>query len=198
MFAYLKGVLAKKTLNDIIIDVNGVGYLVFTTASTISSGLEIGAEIKVYTFFYVREDTQALYGFLTEEELKMFERLLTVSGVGPKASLSLVSNMAPSQFALSILTDDIDSLTKAQGIGKKTAQKIILELKDKLKKESEGLPDYFDMSQSISTNNNKMSEAVSALIMLGYSSLEANKAIAKIYNDDKSIEQIIKDALKQQ
>ncbi len=198
MFAYLNGVLAKKTLGSIVLDVNGVGYMVFTSDSTISMAPEIGSPLKLYTYFYVREDNQALYGFLTEEELKMFERLLTVSGVGPKAALSLVSNVSPSQFALSVLTDDIDTFTKAPGIGKKTAQRIILDLKDKLKKESKDLPDYANLSVATSAVGNKMNEAISALIMLGYTSLEANKAITSIYDESKSIEQIIKDALKHQ
>lgn len=198
MFAYLNGVLAKKTLGSIVLDVNGVGYMVFTSDSTISMAPEIGSPLKLYTYFYVREDNQALYGFLTEEELKMFERLLTVSGVGPKAALSLASNVSPSQFALSVLTDDIDTFTKAPGIGKKTAQRIILDLKDKLKKESKDLPDYANLSVATSAVGNKMNEAISALIMLGYTSLEANKAITSIYDESKSIEQIIKDALKHQ
>lgn len=198
MFAYLNGVLAKKTLGSIVLDVNGVGYKLFTSDSTISMAPEIGSPLKLYTYFYVREDNQALYGFLTEEELKMFERLLTVSGVGPKAALSLVSNVSPSQFALSVLTDDIDTFTKAPGIGKKTAQRIILDLKDKLKKESKDLPDYTNLSVNTSAVGNKMTEAISALIMLGYTSLEANKAITSIYDENKSIEQIIKDALKHQ
>lgn len=198
MYAYLKGMLVKKTINNIVLDVNGVGYKIFTTATTLSACHDIGTELKVHTYYYVREDTQALYGFLTEEELKMFERLLTVSGVGPKAALSLVSCIQPSQFGLAVLTDDIESFTKAPGIGKKTAQKIIFELKDKLKKEGADLPEFKDIAACIpSVNDNKMSEAVSALIMLGYSSQEANKAISAVYDDKKTIEQIIKDALKQ-
>jgi Holliday junction DNA helicase RuvA len=198
MFAYLHGVLARKTTDSFILDVNGVGYKVFMPASAISACQTIGNEMKVYTHFYVREDTQALYGFLTEEELKMFEQLLTVSGVGPKAALALVSNIHPSKFGLAVLTDDADSFTKAPGIGKKTAQRIILELKDKMKKE------HLDMSELKnnlvcipSQNDNKLSEAISALVMLGYSSQEASRAISVVYDEEKPIEQIIKEALKQ-
>ncbi|HHW23670.1 MAG TPA: Holliday junction branch migration protein RuvA [Clostridiaceae bacterium] len=198
MFAYLHGTLARVSADSFIIDVNGVGYRVYVPASAISACPAVGSKIKVYTHYYVREDTQALYGFLTEEELKMFEQLLTVSGVGPKASLALVSNMPPSKFVLSVLTDDADSFTKAPGIGKKTAQRIILELKDKMKKEHVDMQELAGNIQGIPSNNeSKLSEAISALVMLGYSSQEASRAISAVYEDEKTIEQIIKEALKQ-
>ncbi len=196
MFAYLKGILIRKTADSIIIDVNGVGYKVFTPGTTLSTCSEAGSEIKLHTHFYVREDNQALYGFLNEEELKMFEQLLTVSGVGPKAALSLVSNIPPSQFGLAVLTDDFESFTKAPGIGKKTAQKIILELKDKLKKLNSQLTDIKVETACLQPSDNKMKEAISALIMLGYSSQEASRTISTVYDEEKTIEQIIKDALK--
>jgi Holliday junction DNA helicase RuvA len=196
VFAYLKGILVRKTSDSIILDVNGVGYKVFTDASTLSLCIETGREIKLHTYFHVREDTQALYGFLNEEELKMFEQLISVSGVGPKAALSLISNLPPSEFGLAVLTDDIDSFTKAPGIGKKTAQRIILELKDKLKKANVQLNDLKVDTTCMEFPGNKLNEAISALIMLGYSSQEANKTISAVYDDQKTIEQIIKDALK--
>ncbi len=198
MFAYLKGTLERKTVDSMIVDVHGVGYKVFTTATALGCCPNTGNEIKLYTHFYVREDTQALYGFLNEEELKMFEQLLSVSGVGPKAALSLVSNIQPSQFGLAVLTDDADRFTKAPGIGKKTAQRIILELKDKLKKEHVNLPELkCDLPDQDVTGDRRLSEAISALVMLGYSSQEAAKAVACAFNEDKTVEQIIKDALKQ-
>lgn len=198
MFAYLKGILARKLADSFIIDVNGVGYRVFVPATAIAASDAVGQEIKVYTHFYVREDTQALYGFLTEEELKMFEQLLSVTGVGPKASLALVSNIHPSKFGLAVLTEDPDAFTKAPGIGKKTAQRIILELKDKMKKEHPDMSDLTkDLSGVPSEDGNKLSEAISALVMLGYSTHEAGKAVSAVYDESKTIEQIIKDALKQ-
>lgn len=198
MFAYLKGILYRKTLDSMIIDVNGVGYKVFTTLSTLSACHAMGSEIKVHTHFYVREDNQALYGFITEEELKMFEQLLSVSGVGPKAALSLVSNIPPSKFGLSVLTDDAESFTKAPGIGKKTAQRIILELKDKLKKETTDLPDLkCCLPETSNLTDNRAAEAISALVMLGYSSQEASRAVSCVFDEIKPVEQIIKDALKQ-
>jgi len=196
VFAYLKGTLIRKTSDSIIIDVNGVGYKVFTAGSALTVCNEIGSEIKLHTYFYVREDTQALYGFLNEEELKMFEQLITVTGVGPKAALSLVSNIPPSKFGLAVLTDDAESFTKAPGIGKKTAQRIIFELKDKLKKSNDQFIDIKTDTPGLRPSSNKMQEAVSALIMLGYSSQEANAAVMAVYEEEKPIEQIIKDALK--
>ena len=126
----------------------------------------------------------------------MFEQLITVTGVGPKAALSLVSNILPSQFGIAVLTDDIESFTKAPGIGKKTAQRIILELKDKLKKLHKPLTDIKTETSGLQLSSNKMQEAISALIMLGYSSQEANKTISTVYDEEKTIEEIIKDALK--
>lgn len=198
MFAYLKGTLEYKGSDSIIIDVNGVGYRVYTPLTALEPGCAVGSQIKVYTYFYVREDTQALYGFLSMEELKMFEQLLSVSGVGPKAALSLVSNITPSQFGLAVLTDDADSFTKAPGIGKKTAQRIILELKDKMKKEQKDMPEFnVAAAQKASADNNSFAEATAALVMLGYSSQEAHRAVSSVYSRDKSVEQIVKDALKQ-
>lgn len=126
----------------------------------------------------------------------MFEQLLTVSGVGPKAALSLVSTIPPSQFGLAVLTDDVESFTKAQGVGKKTAQRIILELKDKLKKLNKQLTDIKIEAACSQPSDNKLQEAISALIMLGYSSQEASRTISTVYDEEKTIEQIIKDALK--
>lgn len=198
MIAYLKGILVHKNQDSIIIDVNGVGYKVFTSPYSLGSDIDIGSTIKVYTHFYVRENIQDLYGFLTMEELKMFEQLLTVSGVGPKAAISLISVISPSDFALSVLSENIENLTKAPGIGKKTAQRIIFELKDKIKKEHKDLPvskDNFNVN--IKTDDNKAQEAITALIMLGYTSQEAKKAVGKVFDANSTVEQLIKDALKQ-
>ena len=198
VFAYLRGTLERKTADSLILDVQGVGYKVYTTATALSSCQALGTELKVHTHFYVREDTQALYGFLSEEELKMFEQLLSVSGAGPKAALSLVSNIPASRFGLTVLTDDIAALTKAPGIGKKTAQRIILELKDKLKKEQVNLPETnCAVMDQESGKDNRIAESINALVMLGYSFQEASNAVSCVFKEDKSVEQIIKDALKQ-
>lgn len=198
MFAYLRGVLKRKMADCIILDVGGVGYRVYTAMTPLYHQCEAGQEVTVYTHLSVREDRLALFGFFCEEELKMFEQLISVSGVGPKAALALVGTIPPSQFGLAVLTDDADRFVKAPGIGKKTAQRIILELKDKLKKESRDMPEMSDV-RGISANaggDAKLSEAVSALVMLGYTPAEANRAVAAAYSEEKTVEDIVRDALK--
>lgn len=197
MFAYIRGRLEYKNNDFLIVESNGVGYRIFTSLSTISDIGEIGQEVKVYTYLYVREDVISLYGFLTQEELNVFELLISVSGVGPKAAVSVLSAISPSRFSLAVITDDVKTLTKAQGIGKKIAQRIILELKDKIKKEQ--LTEYAQSEEGgkvLDTDSSKMAEAVSALMVLGYSPAEANKAVSAVYREDMDIETIIKNALK--
>ncbi len=196
MFAYIKGTLTHKGNDAIIVETGGIGYRV-TVPITALDAVKVGSELKVHTYLHVREDAWLLFGFLTEEELKMFEQLLKVSGVGPKAAMSMVSHIPPSRFGLAVLTDDADAFVKAPGIGKKTALRIILELKDKLKKEQGS------ELKAIATGagwddkpTSKIQEAVSALMMLGYPSQEANRAVSSVYSDEKSLETIIRDALK--
>ena len=135
MFAYIKGSLEEKSSNYVVIDVMGVGYKIFMSESSINSIGEIGEKVKVHTHYHVREDDISLYGFLTNEELRMFELLLQVSGIGAKSAITMLSNISPSSFALAVLSNDVDSLKKIPGIGPKSAARIILELQDKLKKE---------------------------------------------------------------
>jgi len=198
MFAYLKGVLKKKLADCIILEVGGVGYRVYTALTPHYYQCETRKEVTVFTHMMVREDRVALFGFFCEEELKMFEQLITVSGVGPKAALALVGAIPPSQFGLAVLTDDVDRFVKAPGIGKKTAQRIILELKDKLKKESMDMPELEDIRgmPAENTGDTRLSEAVSALVMLGYTPSEAHRAVAAAYGEDKTVESIVRDALK--
>ncbi len=198
MFAYLKGILKKKMADCIIVEVGGVGYQVYTAPTPLYHQSELGKEVKVFTCLSIRDERMYLYGFFSEEELKMFEQLLTVSGVGPKAALALVGSIPPTQFGLAVLTDDADRFVKAPGIGRKTAQRIILELKDKLKKEYKDMPGL-DGIQGITADaggDSRLSEAVSALLMLGYTSSEANRAVAAVYSEDKTVENIVRDALK--
>ncbi len=155
----------------------------------------VNEKVTLYTYFYVREDAMNLYGFLTQEELGMFELLITVSGVGPKAAMAVISAVSPSKFGLAVITDDVKSLVKAQGIGNKMAQRIILELKDKIKKEQLadiGKPE----TVAVGKENSRVSEAVSALMVLGYTALEASKAVSAVYSDEMDLESIIKGALK--
>jgi Holliday junction DNA helicase RuvA len=145
----------------------------------------------------VREDNISLYGFGTEEELGMFELLIGVSGVGPKVAISALSAMSPSRFSLAVITDDIKALTKAQGIGKKIAQRIILELKDKISKEQLTAKDNLELEkENIDKESSRVSEAISALMILGYTSVEASKAVMSVYSEDMELEVIVKNALK--
>ena len=133
MFAYIKGSLEEKGNNYVVIEVSGIGYKIFMSETAISKMCDLGETIKVHTYYYVREDNISLYGFLTKEELKMFELLLSVSGIGAKSAITMLSNISPSSFALAVISNDVNSLKKIPGVGPKSAQRIILELKDKLK-----------------------------------------------------------------
>jgi Holliday junction DNA helicase RuvA len=199
MYAYIKGKLEYKGNDYIIIEAGGIGYRINTALSTLEAIGPAGGEARVYTHLYVREDIMCLYGFSSQEELGMFELLISVSGVGPKAAISVLSSIAPSKFGLAVITDDTRTLTRAQGIGNKMAQRIILELKDKMKKEqllqvNSGLK---DIKNGQSDQSSAVSEAVSALMVLGYSIPDANRAVLAVYSENMELEAIIKSALKQ-
>ena len=194
MIAYIKGKLDTKTNTFVIIDVQGIGYKVFMPSNSIDDIGEIGEEIKVYTYYYVREDNISLYGFSTNEELRMFELLISVSGIGAKSAIAMLSEINPSSFALAVITDDISKLVKIPGIGKKTAARIILELKDKLKTE-QALESKEEVDVSVEENNN-ISESIAALQVLGYTRRDIEKAFEKFNVNDLEIEEIIKQALK--
>ena len=132
MFSYIKGSLEVKSNGYIVVECGGIGYKVFMSDKSLSEIGEIGENIKVYTYFKVREDDISLYGFKTDEELRMFEMLLSVSGIGAKSAIVMLSNIEPSAFAFAVISDDVDRITKIPGIGKKTAQRLILELKVKI------------------------------------------------------------------
>ena len=197
MIAHLRGTVDRMTADSLVLDVNGVGYRVFTSTGTLSEA-GIGEIVRVYTHTYVREDILALYGFLSEGELRMFEQLLSVSGVGPKAALAVVSAVPPSAFGLAVLTEDADRLAKAQGVGKKTAQRIILELKDKIRKEQVafGVTSGGTRIAQEAIPAGVFEEAVSALMMLGYSAAEAQKSVSPAMEEGKPLEMVIRDALK--
>ena len=197
MYAYIKGKLEYKHNDYIVVEAGGVGYKIFTAHSTIQSIGALGSEVKVYTHLYVREDIMNLYGFATHEELGMFELLITVSGVGPKAAISLISSLSPSKFGLAVITGDAKELTKAQGIGNKMAQRVILELKDKIKKEQLAASGAASSdSGDIAGGNARVTEAISALMMLGYTALEASRAVSAVYSEDMDLESIIRGSLK--
>lgn len=198
MLAYVKGILEIKTKGYIVVETNGIGYKIFMPESTIEKLGNIGEQIKIFTFMKVREDDVSLYGFLTNEELRMFELLLSVSGIGAKGALTILSNITPSQFALAVIANDVGMLKKLPGIGPKTAQRTILELKDKLKKEQEIAVtggEEEDSFQEAILEDEKVSEAVSALQVLGYSKKEITEALATMDMKSLSVEDIIRKGL---
>lgn len=195
MFAYIKGSLEIKTRGYIVIDVNGVGYKIFMSETAIEKVGEIGGNVKVHTYLKVREDDMSLYGFNTNEELRMFELLLQVSGIGAKSAITILSNITPSQFAIAVITNDVSKIKSLPGIGPKTAQRIILELKDKIKSEEPISADKSIESMEQITNNEKITEAISALQVLGYTKKEIEQALQKV-ESELSVEEIIKIGLK--
>ncbi len=194
MFAYIKGSLEMKSSGYIVIDINGLGYKVFMSQNNIDTIGELHDIIKVFTYVKVREDDISIFGFKTQEELKMFELLISVSGVGAKSALVMLSCIEPSDFAIAVISNDVKVLTKVPGIGNKSAQRIILELKDKLKEEQleEKLK---DSSKRLKDNSENINEAISGLMVLGYSKKDIEKAFEHLDIDNLSIEDLIKKGL---
>jgi len=196
MFAYIKGSLEVKTTGYVVIEANGIGYKIFMSETAIEKLGEIGSITKVHTYVRVREDDVSIYGFNTNEELRMFELLLSVSGIGAKSAITILSNISPSSFALAVITNDIATLKKLPGIGVKSAQRVILELKDKIKTQeavSKNEPSV-EIKMAIQ-DDDKVSEAISALQVLGYSRKEIEVAMEKIDTSTLSIEDIIRKGL---
>lgn len=196
MFAYIKGILEEKSTNYVVIDVGGIGYKIFMSNISINEIGDLGNKVKVHTHYYVREDNISLYGFLTHEELKMFELLLSVSGIGAKSAIAMLSNITPAGFACAIISNNVALLKKIPGIGPKTAQRIILELQDKLKSEQE-IAKQEEQTEitTINTASENVEEAMQALQILGYNRKEIDKAFEKIANTDVSVEELIKKGL---
>lgn len=199
MFYFLKGTVALMEPGLAVLDCGGVGYACKTTNYTLG-GLQMGKPATLYTHLSVREDGVELYGFATKEEKRLFLQLISVSGVGPKAALSILSTTPPSQLALSIITEDVKTLMMAPGIGKKSAQRIVLELRDKLAKEQGELP-AASAGVTVSDDHlripeDKVAEASAALAVLGYSQPEIQQALRGLDLESLSREEIIKAALK--
>lgn len=193
MFAYIKGSLEVKSINYVVVENNGIGYKIYMSSKSIGTIGNIGEQVKVHIHYHVREDDISLYGFNSEEELRMFEILINVSGVGVKSALTMLSDITPSSFALAVINDDVTRLTKVPGVGKKTAQRLILELKDKLKSEDIA-SEKIEVEEK--KNNNINNDAIVALQVLGYSKKEAETVLEKIDTNGLSIEETIKQALK--
>lgn len=206
MLAYIKGKLEMKMTGYVVIDVGGLGYKVFMSEAGIENVGNIGDTVKVHTYYRVREDDISIFGFNTLEELKMFELLLGVSGVGARTALTMLATCTPSEFALAVVSEDIKTLTAIPGIGPKSAKRIILELKDKIKKEQEveAIKEQIDkkekddakskLDEAIETKG-KVSEAMAALQVLGYNKKEIEKVFEKLDAKELSTEELIKKGL---
>lgn len=195
MYAYIKGTLEIKASDHVVVEANGVGYRIFMSGNTIQRLGELNSNVKVFTHYHVREDNINLYGFYNLEELRMFELLISVSGVGAKSAIAILSNITPSAFALAVISNDVKALTKLPGIGAKSAQRIILELKDKLKTEETIAAEGDFEIQTVLAKDDNMHEAISALQVLGYPVKDATKAVSSIDCTGLSVEDIIKKAL---
>ena len=199
MIAFVHGIAADMTENSVIVETGGIGYEIYMTGESLSQ-LPMGEKVKIHTYFQVREDAMQLYGFLKKDDLQMFKLLLGVNGVGPKAAMGVLSGITADELLFAVLSDDVKTLSKAPGIGKKTAQKLILELKDKLK-----LEDAFELKLAHEQEKAEVSgdvsdgrqEAVAALVALGYSSTDALRAVRKVTEvSPDDVEGLLKAALK--
>ena len=189
MITHLNGKLVEKTPTSLIIECAGIGYEVKVSLHTFST---IGNEeaVKIYTQFVVREDAQLLYGFVDKEEREMFNLLTSVSGIGPNTAILMLSSLTPSDIAIAISSEDVTTIKGVKGIGLKTAQRVIVDLKDKMLK-------FEVSSDNISSSNNTIRfDALTALISLGFDKRAAEKALDKVFADQSSVEQLIKDALR--
>lgn len=199
MISYVKGELVAIEEEKVIIDVQGIGYGIYMPIQAMSQLPPAGEVVRVYTYLNVREDAMQLFGFLTKDDLKVFKLLIGVSGIGPKGGLNILSQMTPDDLRFAVMANDAKTIAKAPGIGKKTAEKLIIELKDKLSVEDvlnrtieEGI-----VGNEYSHSNEIQSEAVQALVALGYGSTEAMKAVKKVrMNEEATVEEVLKSALK--
>ena len=202
MISFIKGYVAETTENSVILETDSIGYEIFMTGTAIEETSRMQDKIKIYTYFHVREDTMQLYGFLSRDDLEMFRLLLNVNGIGPKAAMGVLAAITADELRFAVLSDDVKTISRAPGIGKKTAQKLILELKDKLKLEDafEKKLDHQEENLSLADTSLRDSrqEAVEALTALGYSSTNALRAVRQVSEETgDDVEAILMAALKQ-
>lgn len=198
MYAYIKGELAEINTDHIVIEAGGIGYQVFISLQTFDYLPSVGENLKIYTYLYLREDAMILYGFLTKDDLELFKLLISVSGIGPKGGLAILSTLEADDLRFAILSGDAKAISKAPGVGGKTAQRVILELKDKL-----SLEDAFEaktehvQKNAAAAGGSVKNDAVMALTALGYSSTESLKAVSTVeITEDMDVEEVLKAALK--
>lgn len=200
MISYIRGELVSIEEEKVIVDVHGVGYGIFMPGQAMSLLPPIGSEVRLHTYLNVREDAMQLFGFLTRDDLKVFKYVIGVSGIGPKGGLGILSHLTPDDLRFAVLSNDVKAISAAPGIGKKTAEKLIIELKDKLSIEDvlNHAADKTDVpAQGISGVSGMQSEAIQALVALGYGNTEAMKAVKQVDIEEAgSVEAVLKSALK--
>ena len=201
MISFIQGQIVDSTEHSVIVETGGIGYEIYMTGTSIEKAARIKGTVKIHIYFHVREDAMQLFGFLSKDDLKIFRLLLGVNGIGPKAALGVLAGLTADELSFAVLSDDVKTLSRAPGIGKKTAQKLILELKDKLR-----LEDAFEKKLAHQQEEAVLSgesvkdgskEAVEALVALGYSSTDALRAVRKVSDvPPEDVEAILKAALK--
>lgn len=198
MISYIRGNLALLEEEKVIIDVGGVGYGIYMTGQSMSRLGPVGKDVLVHTFLNVKEDAMQLYGFLSRDELYVFRLLISVNGIGPKAAMGILSALTPDDLRFAVMAGDVKSITSAPGIGKKTAEKLILELKDKMKLEDVlEQKEYYKDGNTSSLSGDIQNDAVQALMALGYGSAESLKAVRQVkIVEGITSEELLKQALK--
>ena len=199
MISYIKGELTEVFEDTVVVETNGIGYNIRVPGSVLDRLPSVGRSVRIYTYLYVKEDAMNLFGFLNRDDLSVFKLLLNVSGIGPKGALAILSTIGPDDLRFAVLSEDVKTISSAPGIGAKTAKRLIIELKDKLK-----LAEVFETAlankEKASSENDVLlarNEAVEALVALGYASAQAMKAVQQVENaEEKDSEQILKEALK--
>ena len=197
MISYIRGELAAVETEKVIVDVGGVGYGIYMPGQAMGLLPQPGTEVKIHTYLNVREDAMQLFGFLTRDDLEVFKLVIGVSGIGPKGGLSILSHLTPDDLRFAVLSGDVKAISAAPGIGKKTAEKLIIELKDKLNIEDVLTHAADSSAAAVPVNNGGIqSEAVQALVALGYGSTESLRAVKQVELDNATVEDVLKEALK--
>lgn len=195
MISFIKGAVADFSETAVIVECNGIGYHIFTTPN-VQAKLGLGEERMIYTYLQVKEDDMQLYGFLSKDDLQIFKLLISVNGIGPKAGMGILSGLSADEIRFAVLADDAATISKAPGIGKKTAQKLILELKDKLDLQDAFAQKKDNLSAANNENDEAQKEAIEALVSLGYSGAAAIKAVKQVDDGTSDAAQLLKAALK--
>lgn len=197
MYSYIKGTLKEVQADFIVVENNGIGYQIYVPLRILQELPQSGGQVKIYTYLYVREDAFSLFGFLSRDELTMFQLLLNVSGIGPKGALALLSVLSADEIRFAVVSDDVKTITKAPGIGKKGAQRLIIELKDRISLE-DAFESAADPAPAVSESGNAArKEAMEALIALGYSPAEAAGALSGLeITEESDTESVLKQALR--